>query len=99
MPEFTPQENTSHSLFKELSDIKASMAVNTAETQNIKTSIIEIRNDIKEIKDDFVNRREFTEGLTAVREEITPLKKVVYGIIGLIVTGVIVGLLKLIINK
>lgn len=57
-------------VLKELSDIKASLAVNTNETQNIKSSIIEIKSDIKEIKTDFVNRREFNEAMKAIREEL-----------------------------
>jgi hypothetical protein len=48
-------------IMKELSDIKSSLAVNTNETANIKASIGEIKGDIKDIKDDSVNRREHTE--------------------------------------
>ena len=77
---------------KELSDIKASLSVNTNETQNIKASISEIKVDIKEIKTDFVGRREFTDAINAIREQIQPLKKFVYGLvatIGIAVLGAI----------
>src|SRR3990167_10469520 len=60
-------------ILKELSDIKASLAVNTNETQNIKSSIVEIKQDIREIKTDFVTRREFNEAIKTIRDE-TPVK-------------------------
>jgi hypothetical protein len=82
-------ELNQNAVLKELSDIKASLAVNTNETANIKGSVTEIKTDIREIKNDFVSRREFNDGLTAVREEITPIKKVVYGMVGLILLAVV----------
>lgn len=91
-----PEEN--HSLMKELSDIKASLAVNTNETQNIKKSMDEIKSDIREIKNDFVNRRELNEIITAVYEQISPIKKAMYGVVSLIVLAVVSGVVKLIIK-
>lgn len=99
----TIESNHSSAILKELSDIKASLAVNTNETANIKASISEIKGDMKEIKNDFVNRREFNEGIKSVREEadaankavkadIQPLKKFVYGVIS-IMGAVILGAL------
>lgn len=75
-------------IMKELSDIKASLAVNTNETANIKGSIGEIKSDIKEIKNDSVNRREFTEVLatmTTMQKDIQFLQKIAYG--GLAILG------------
>lgn len=46
---------------KELSDIKASLAVNTNETANIKSTIAEIKQDLRDIKNETVTRTEFTE--------------------------------------
>jgi hypothetical protein len=80
-------------LMKELSDIKASLAVNTNETQNIKSSITEIKIDIKEIKNDFVNRREFAEAIKDIREEISPLKKMIYAVISVVVMTVLGAIL------
>lgn len=57
-------------ILKELSDIKASLAVNTSETANIKQNIQEIKTDIKEIKSDFVSRREFNEKTKDVEEKL-----------------------------
>lgn len=97
------EENTSQShsqaqaqmtiLMKELSDIKASLAVNTNETQNIKASIGEIKTDIKEIKNDFVNRREFSEAIKDLHEEISPLKKMIYAVISVVVMTVLGAIL------
>lgn len=84
--------NTNNTILRELSDIKSSLAVNTSETANIKLTISEIKGDIKEIKNDFVNRREFTDSLIEIRKEISPIKKVVYvggSAIGLSVLGAI----------
>ena len=83
-------------ILKELSDIKASLAVNTNETANIKASVAEIKSDMKEIKNDFVTRREFNEALKEVREQIKPLKKFLYGLISVVGVGIIGAVLKLI---
>ena len=101
-------ENTANHLgtiLKELSDIKASLAVNTNETANVKASVNEMKADIKEIKNDFVSRREHSDSLKAakdeaakatqaVKDEIQPLKKFVYGVIsimGAIILGAILN--------
>lgn len=84
VPEQEDMQLNHGTILKELSDIKASLAVNTSETANIKSSVNEIKVTIKEIQHDFVNRREFTEGIMAVREEINPIRKIVYGMVGLI---------------
>ena len=63
--------NQSTAILKELSDIKSSLAVNTTETANIKTTIGEIKGDIREIKADFVSRREFTD----TTKDVGALKK------------------------
>jgi len=44
-------DNMNHhgAILKELSDIKSSLAVNTNETANIKTGVVEIKNDVKDL--------------------------------------------------
>lgn len=74
-------------VLKELSDIKASLAVNTNETANIKASIGEIKTDIKDIKSDSVGRREFSEALVSVdvlKKDLSFIQKVVWGGLGII---------------
>ena len=61
------EPNHNSAVLKELSDIKASLAVNTNETANIKGSITEIKQDIREIKNDSVSRREFNESLESMK--------------------------------
>lgn len=95
-----PSEETNvNGIMKELSDIKASLAVNTNETQNIKNSIAEIKSDMKEIKTDFINRREFNEAIVAVYEQISPLKKGMYGVVSAIILGVLTAILKLVLTS
>ncbi len=68
------EQNQNHNLatvLKEVSDIKASLAVNTNETQNIKATLSEIKSDIKDMKTDSVNRREFNEIVAGLRKEFT----------------------------
>lgn len=77
-----------NAILKELSDIKANLAVNSAETSNIKSSISEIKVDIKEIKNDYVIRREFDDAIREVKDSIAPLKKFVFAL-GLAVVGAI----------
>jgi hypothetical protein len=97
-----PLENTDtpqgSAILKELSDIKASLAVNTNETANIKSSMTEIKGDIKDIKNDFVSRREFTEALKEVRGQISPIKKVVYTLISAMGLAVLGAIFKLILK-
>lgn len=87
------QENTSQHggvIMKELSDIKASLAVNTNETANIKQSISEIKSDVKDIKNDSVNRREFSDALSQMsnlQKDVAFLQKIAYG--GLAILGAI----------
>jgi len=85
-------------ILKELSDIKASLAVNTNETANIKSSIADIKSDMKEIKNDFVTRREYDEALKEIKNQISPLKKLIYGFIATILVAVVGSILKLIIK-
>lgn len=84
----TEQTNHTANIMKELSDIKASLAVNTNETANIKSNISDIKGDIREIKNDSVNRREFTEALgtmTNMQKDVQFLQKIAYG--GLAIVG------------
>lgn len=57
-------------ILKELSDIKATLAVNTTETVNIKGTISEIKADIKEIKTSGISRPEFNSALEVIRKQI-----------------------------
>jgi len=58
----------STAILKELSDIKSNLAVNSSETLNIKNTIVEIKGDIRDIKSDFVTRREFNDAIKTIRE-------------------------------
>lgn len=83
-------------IMKELSDIKTNLAVNTNETGNLKATLGEIKISVGQIQADFVSRREFTEGMKAFEGEISPLKKIVYGCVGLILVAFVGGLIALI---
>lgn len=62
----------------------------------ISKDIGEIKTDIKEIKSDYVSRREFTDGLETIRGEIAPLKKIVYGLITLVMIAVLGAVVNLV---
>lgn len=62
----------------------------------IQKDVLVIRQDVKDIKNEYVSRREFTDALTAIRDEFSPIKKFVYAIIsilGLAVLGAILNLI------
>lgn len=61
-------------ILKELSDIKSSLAVNTAETANIKTHITDIKTDIKEIKALYVTQSEYKTGRDLAVDHETRLR-------------------------
>lgn len=92
------QEHNFTAILKELSDIKASLAVNTNETANIKASIGEIKGDIKEIKNDYVIRREFNESLVEIRKRIDFFQTIVYSVFTAIGLAVLGAILKVVIK-
>jgi hypothetical protein len=65
----------STAILKELSDIKSNLAINSTETNNIKSAIIEIKTDLREIKADFVTRREHNEILKDVSDSKKKVEK------------------------
>lgn len=87
------------SVLKELSDIKASLAVNTSETSNIKANISEIKVDMKEIKNDFITRRELEGYKQEVTDQLDPLKKSVYGVISITAVAMIGWIVNFIFNR
>ena len=72
-----PHSNSGNTILKELSDIKSSLAVNTVETQNIKGVIVEIKEDVKDIKNDYMSRREYQEFHTPLVESVSELQSTV----------------------
>ena len=64
----------------------------------IQRDLREMKVDIKDIKTDFVNRREFTEALNAIRDEISPLRRIIYGIVALMGVAVFGAIFKLVIK-
>jgi elongation factor P--beta-lysine ligase len=99
----------STAILKELSDIKSALAVNSNETTNIKQRVTELQVDVKEIKNDFINRREFTEQVQALKleydekfktlkETVELLWKIIYSIFGVIGLTVLGAIIKLVIK-
>lgn len=82
----------STAILKELSDIKSNLAVNSTETINIKATITEIKDDIKEIKNDAIPRREFNDFKKDITEltagngrEIESLKEFKWKLVGIVI--------------
>ncbi len=84
-------------ILKELSDIKASLAVNTSETQNIKGTISEIKVDIRDIKTNAVTQDQFKTVVESHADhekrirvlEVNVTKILTWGTIGLALIGII----------
>jgi len=89
----------STAILKELSDIKSSLAVNTDETANIKQRVTELQVDVKEIKNDFINRREFNEQIATLSGRVDFFQKIVYSVFSVIGIAVLAAILRLVIIK
>lgn len=95
-PQIANDQSTA--ILKELSDIKANLAVNSNETANIKASIGEIKIDIREIKNDYIARREFTDALIQVRKELAFFQRLVYSVFSVMGLAIAGALFKLILK-
>lgn len=95
----TTLDHPSVVIMKELSDIKTNLAVNTNETANMKSSLGKIEASVNAIQADFVSRREFNDRLTLVEDSISPMKKIMYGLMATIGLSVLGALLKLVLIK
>jgi len=64
----------------------------------IQRDLREMKSDIKDIKTDFITRREFNEGIKDIEKDVTFLQKIVYGAVGLMCIAVLGGIFKLVIR-
>ena len=67
--------------------------------EDSETTVALIAKDVEYIKKDVGDVKERLEKSYVTREEFDPIKKLVYGIVGLVLTGVVGALLTLIIRK
>lgn len=74
------------------------MARNTRNVSD-EVSLAVIANDIAYIKKDIADIKDTVSKNYITREEFDPIKKVVYGLVSLILIGVVGALMALIINK
>ena len=65
----------------------------------LETQIAVIANDIAHIKSDVAEVKKKLEADYATKAELEPIKKIVYGMVAIILTGVVGALLTLVINK
>lgn len=105
MTEERDRRQNEAAILSQLSAISISLAVNTAETTNIKAIIAEIKADVKDIKAGAVTRKELEDALTIVKNDIAQLKedisqqkKVIYGALGTVFLAFLGAVLKLIIK-
>lgn len=71
-------------------------------TKNLEANSISfalIKQDITYIKDNVRDIKVKLEGQYVTREQFDPIKRIVYGMVGLVLTAVAVGVLNLVINK
>ena len=70
----------------------------TRENTNIKTTIALMSRDISYIKDEVKNISKRLEDDYVTKDAFDPVKRIAYGLVGLIVSGVILALLGLVIR-
>lgn len=98
MTENVNQDGNVNSILRELSDIKTNLALNTQQTSNLEKNVNEIKTDIKEIKNDYVSRREFNDftresgektvtHFVTMEERVNKLYSIVYWFMGLLGTA------------
>lgn len=63
------------------------------------SDIAVIKNDIGYIKQDVAEIKRMQQSHYVSKEEFEPIKRLVYGLVGLILTGVVVTLLSLVVVK
>ncbi len=76
MNEVTQSSTDTSAILKELSDIKANLAVNSSETINIKGTISEIKVDLREIKSNFVTQTQHKVLVDLINDQEIRLRKV-----------------------
>lgn len=91
-------QNHASIILKELSDIKSSLAVNTNETANIKSRVGEIQADVKEIKNDYIVRREFNEQLETINKKVDFFQRLVYSVFSVMGLGIFGAILRLVLK-
>lgn len=64
-------------ILKELAEMGKILAVIDNRIKTVENIQIEVKSDIKEIKNDFVNRREFNEAMKAMKEDFIPSSKII----------------------
>lgn len=62
-------------ILKELTDMGKLLAVIDNRIKNVENTQIEAKLDIREIKNDFVNRREFNEAMKTIQDDSIPSVK------------------------
>lgn len=77
--------------------------ITTNEVLNVKLDYIQkdiaiIKTDIKEIKSDYIIRREFNEALVEIRSQLAFFQKIVYSVFTVVGLSVLAAILKLIIK-
>jgi hypothetical protein len=71
---------------------KESLAVACNDINNIKNNLAEIKTDIKDIK-------ETLDARYITKEEFDPIKKIVYGLVGIMLTAIALAIVKLVVLK
>lgn len=63
------------------------------------TKLAVMANDIAYIKDEVKDIKQKLEGQYVTQDEFEPIKKIVYGLVTLILTAVVMGLIGLVLKK
>lgn len=86
-------------ILKELSDIKSNLAVNSSETINIKSTIAEIKTDLRDIKSNFVTQTQYKDHEDRLRNQESFQDTLTGKMWGIgIMASIVVGCLSIVVN-
>ena len=95
--------NNQGNIMKELSDIKESLATNTAETKNIKESLAEVKADVKEMRNNYITQQQHQELVVCKNDHEIRLRDTEKNVTRILTWGsalvVLIGIIEFILNK
>lgn len=85
-------------LISHMADDKLSFASLISLTSKTQESVALMSNDLGYIKEDIKEIKEIMNSRYVSREEFDPIKKIVYGVVGLLLTSIVVALVALVLK-
>ena len=77
---------------------ETAIAVMGTNIDYIKNDIADIKQSLKDMRQDYVSHTEFLDAIQSIKDQIKPLKEFIYGLVTLILLAVVGGILSLVIR-